>query len=274
LTCKDGYGHSVCWPRDAGLRMEFRVQLQLVFACDAMTKLHVFFRAGAALLLVSNSNLVLSVKTNTVSNLDQRRHQIFRRSLAMVLNVRVGSKLDGRLHILELVARAALLFLTTTASRSGASIASKIALRLRARSGFTTGPRALGGRASGAAVRDSRSADSLAFGGQTHVLAERASTRLAVLTRAAYFAFGLFATDVASSLSQLFASQFTGRLLALWFTNSRASGLIAIPFAIRETRVSHLGARLQERLLSSSEAREEHNRNHQKLHRCCVGVGL
>jgi len=158
------------------------------------------------------------------------------RSVNLVVNSR--GDFHGRLHGLDVLARAALLLRLSSArrgsSRRSLVAAAQRALRLGAVSGLVAQPSALGSRASGLAVRSSRGANSLATSRQANVLANGATTCLAVVTRATNFALGLLAADIALSFGQLLATQFTLRLFALGLANSRTRWLIAVPCAIGE----------------------------------------
>jgi len=166
-----------------------------------------------------------------VSDLEQRG-QVLGQS-AVDLQVSGRGNLDGGGHVVELVAAAALR-LGSTAGGSGSGVALQRALGLGAGGGLAARPGALGGRASGAAVGDSRGADGLALGGQADVLAERAASSLAVLAGAAHLALGLLAADIAGSLTELLASELAGGLLALRLANGGAGRGIATPLAVRE----------------------------------------
>jgi len=154
-------------------------------------------------------------------------------SLSILIVVRRMSHLDCTLEVDEGSARAAL---GLSARGLGASIASEVALGFGASSGLLARPCALGGRASGSAVRNRRSANSLALGRHADVLAQRATRSLAVLTRATDFTSGLLTSDVALGGGELLASHLAHGLLALGFALSRAAWVVAFPLAIGEAR--------------------------------------
>jgi len=196
--------------------------------------------ARAALSLDSS----LGVETDLVSNLDKGGHVLIGWQIAVVLDVSGGSQLDGGSHVVELVAAAALWL--GAASGGGTGVANEVALGLGARRRLLAGPGALGSRASGSAVGNSRGADSLALSRQANVLAQRAAARLAVLSRATNLTLGLLATDVAGSLTELLAAELAGGLLALRLTNGGTRWGIAVPLAIREAVALHSEANLLE----------------------------
>jgi hypothetical protein len=189
----------------------------------------VFGGARAALSL----GLLLRVQSDLVCDFEQSGHVLGNGTV--LLNMCGGSDLDGGNHVVEFVARAALRS-SVAASRGGALVANEVALGLGAGGGLAARPCALGSRASRSAVGDSGGADSLALCGQADVLAKRATRGLAVLTGATNLALGLLATDIASSFSELLATELASGLLALWLADGRAGGGVARPLAVREAR--------------------------------------
>jgi len=135
------------------------------------------------------------------------------------------------------VAAAALRLGATGGSRSG--IANQIAFGLGAGGGLAAGPRAFGRRASRSAVGHSGSANSLALGGQAHILAQGAASCLAVFPRAAHLTLGFLTANITSSLAKLLASQLASGLFALRLAHSWAGGSVTIPLAIREAVSLH-----------------------------------
>eukprot|EP00178_Gracilaria_changii_P005056 TRINITY_DN18166_c0_g1_i3.p2 TRINITY_DN18166_c0_g1~~TRINITY_DN18166_c0_g1_i3.p2 ORF type:complete len:189 (+),score=20.37 TRINITY_DN18166_c0_g1_i3:137-703(+) len=172
--------------------------------------------ARAALL----SGLVGSLEADFVRNFHEGRREVFVQFLAVDVAVSGGGKLDGALHVLEVVARAALVALATSWAR--VRHAAQGALGLGACGWLAAAPGALGSRACGPAHGTRGSAESLALGWQANVLAQGAAARLAVLAGAPNFALGAFAADVALDLGELLTTELAVGLLALRLTHSRA----------------------------------------------------